>query len=116
MRNYTYLREGNLYKNFIIEESTSSINTSGRTINSYDTSSTKILKGILTDADPQEKYRWEQLSHPISHVIVQDGTPKAKAKDRLLYENRVFYIQGVDNISNLGIKTLYYVEERFDLK
>ena len=45
-----------------------------------------------------------------------DRKPKAKAEDKLVLENRVFLIQGVDEPGSLGLCTIYYVEERADVK
>lgn len=115
MRNFMYLRPGNHYKDFIIEENTSSIGASGRPKTSYDDAGVRTLKGALTIADYRQKMRWEQLSHPISHTIVQDGTPKAKSEDKLVLGNRIFLVQGVDEPGSLGICTIYYVEERIDV-
>ena len=75
-----------------------------------------MLKGVLAEADTRQKMRWEQLQHPITHTIVQTGKPKAKVEDKLVLENRVFLIQGVDEPGSLGVCTIYYVEERADVK
>lgn len=50
------------------------------------------------------------------HTIVQRGTPLAKKTDKLVLGNRVFYVVAVDDTGGLGISTLYYVEERDDIK
>lgn len=114
-RNIMYLRPSNFYKSFIIETNQSKINSFGRPTANYDDSK-KRLFGILTEADPNQKFRWEQLQHPITHMIVQDGKPQAKQEDKLIFENRVFLIKGIDDLGSLGISTIYYVEERFDIK
>ena len=44
----------------------------------------------------------------------QRGRPKAKAGDRLLLENRAYYVEGVDPLGDLGLYTLYYVQQRED--
>ena len=58
----------------------------------------------------------EQLQHPITHTIVQTGKPMAKAEDKLVLGNRIFLVQGVDEPGSLGVCTIYYVEERADVK
>ena len=40
----------------------------------------------------------------------------AEAEDKLVLGNRVFLIQGVDEPGSLGVCTIYYVEERADVK
>jgi len=116
MRNFMYLRPGNLYKDFIIEENTADIGTNGRPKTSYDDSGERMLKGALALADHRQKMRWEQIGHPITHSIVQDGPQKAKAEDKLVLGNRIFLVQGADDVGSLGICTIYYVEERTDVK
>jgi hypothetical protein len=109
-----YLRPGNLYKDFIVEKKGASISSRGRAKKSYDSESGERIRGILAEAKPQEKERWRQLQHPISHTIVQKGKPKAGPEDRLVFGERIFFIQGVDEPGALGFWTIYYVEERFD--
>lgn len=116
MRSFMYLRPGNLKKDFVVEESTVGVGSTGRPKTSYKDDGNSMLKGTLAEADTKQKLRWEQLQHPITHTIVQTGPPKAKAEDKLILGNRVFLIQGVDEAGSLGICTIYYVEERADVK
>lgn len=115
-RSYMYLRPGNLYKDFIIEESVSGIGKNGRPQTSYVGDGTCMLRGALAEATPKQKLEWQQLQHPISHTIVQDGRPKAKAEDKLILGSRVFLIQGLEEPGSIGVCTIYYVEERMDVK
>ncbi len=115
-RNFMYLRPGNLYKDFVVEEITQDIGATGRPRSFYGGDGSRILRGALAEADDKQKVRWKQLQHPITHTIVQNGRPKAKAEDKLVLGNRIFLIQGVDEPGGLGICTLYYVEERMDVK
>ena len=48
--------------------------------------------------------------------IVQRGKPRAERTDRLILGNRVFYIVDIDDTGSLGVSTLYYAEERTDVK
>lgn len=116
MRAFMYLRPGNLEKDFIIEDGTVGIGSSGRPKISYKDDGNCMLKGTLAEADTRQKMRWEQLQHPITHTIVQTGPPKVKAEDKLVLGSRVFFVQGVDEAGSLGICTIYYVEERADVK
>lgn len=115
-KNIMYLRPGNLYKTFIIENNKNIVSSVGRPKVTYSHTQQDMLEGILAEADPNQKMRWEQLQHPITHTIVQDGKPKVKAEDKLILENRIFLVQGVDDLGSLGIFTIYYVEERYDVK
>ncbi len=115
-RSYMYLRPGNLYKYFVIEPSTSVVTSNGRPKTTYDQTGNRTLRGALAQATTKQKIEWEQLQHPITHTIVQDGRPRAKAEDKLVLGDRVFLIQGVDEPGSIGICTIYYVEERMDVK
>lgn len=116
MRSYMYLRPGNLYKDFVIEESDTGIAASGRPKISYKDDGNRMLKGVLAEADNKQKMRWKQLQHPITHTIVQTGRRKAKPEDKLVFGERVFLIQGAEEPGSIGVCTIYYVEERTDVK
>ena len=115
-RSFMYLRPGNLMKDFVIEQSSTSLSEIGRPRTAYQDDGNCILKGVLAEADTRQKMRWEQLQHPITHTIVQDGKPLAKQEDKLIFGNRVFLIHGVDEPGSIGVCTIYYVEERMDVK
>lgn len=108
-----YLRLlGNLFKDFTIERKVSSLSPRGRAGSAYNPG--EHLKAAIVDANPVEQERWRQLQHPITHTIIQKGTPKAEPEDRLILGDRIFFIQGVDEPGELDLWTIYYVEERFD--
>lgn len=116
IRHMMYLRPGNFYKDFVVEESRTSISNIGRPTISHDGTGERMLRGALAEASEEQKLEWKQLQHPITHTIVQDGKPKAKNDDRLLLGSRVFTIQGVVHPGSIGVCTIYYVEERLDEK
>lgn len=109
-----YLRPGNLFKDFIVEAKGSNISSRGRAKKNYDKDLGVSIQAVLAEAKPDEKERWKQLQHPISHTITQKGKPKANAGDRLIFGERIFYIQGVDEPGALGLWTIYYADERMD--
>lgn len=92
-----YLRPGNLYKEFVIEDNKADIGKTGRATASFSGDGSRTLKGALAEATPKQKVEWQQLQHPISHTIIQDGRPKAKAEDKLILGERIFLIQGIDD-------------------
>ena len=106
-----YLRPGNLYKDFFVAKCT----RKGRPVKKYDSDHSVVIHAVLAQATPQEKARWEQIQHPITHTIVDRGHPKAVETDQLTCGNRKFYVQGVDEPGQLGLYTIYYVEERADV-
>lgn len=116
MRQFMYMRPGNLYKDFIIESSDEVIGKGGRPQRKYDDSGLRMLRGALCDATPEEKRMWEQHEHMVTHTITQQGKPKAKPEDKLVYKDRIFLIRGIGDVSDVGIATLYYVEERNDVE
>lgn len=76
------------------------------------------IKGILASANALEKERWKQLSHPVSHKIIQKGIPdfELKAGDFFVYGVKKYHISAVpDNVGGLNHFTIYYCEERSDL-
>ena len=113
---YMYLRPGNLFKKFIIEGDDEYIGKLGRPKASDDKDGGRMLTGCLADATEKDRERWKQLEHPITHTIVQAGAPKAKNEDKLVLGERVFIIWAVDDCGGLGITTIYYAEERTDIR
>ncbi|MCD8308895.1 MAG: hypothetical protein LUD19_03490 [Clostridia bacterium] len=78
----------------------------------YGGSSPVFIHAILCGATTEQKLQYSQMQHPITHVISHKGTPVAKEGDRLIFGNRAFFVQGVDNPGDLVLWTLYYCEER----
>ena len=116
MQNFMYLRPGNLYKEFTVERSHTSVLSSGRTVVGYNTEDHLILKGCLAQANATEVAQYDQIGHRITHTIVQNGRRVAKEDDRLHLGDRTFLVKGIDEAGSLGICTIYYVEERNDLE
>ena len=111
-----YLRPGNLFKEFIIEGNKQVVTGTGRVANRHTSDGTETLNGCLAEASKEERTDHSQKDHIVTHTIVQAGSPKAKRADRLVLGNRVFYIVDIDDTGALGISTIYYAEERRDMK
>ena len=62
-----YLRPGNLYKDFLVAKCTSGIDGKGRPVKKYESNDSAVIHAVLAQATPQEKARWEQIQHPITH-------------------------------------------------
>ena len=62
--------------------------------------------------------RTENVETPEQRVAAggQAGSPEAKKSDKLILGNRTFYIIDLDEVGSLGISTIYYAEERKDVK
>lgn len=113
--NMMYLRPGNLFKDFIIEKNRETVNDSGRPVTGYSGDGAKMLKGCLSSASERDKLHGT-ADHIVTHTIVQKGRPRAERTDRLVLGERLFYIVDIDETGMLGIATLYYAEERTDVK
>jgi len=100
-----------VYKEYAVEKKSSGKNSDGRQTRDYKSTGTTLL-GALSNADPREQEKYKQMQHPITHTIAQRGTAKAKAEDRLVRDGRKYYVQGVNDPGDLGLWTVYYVEER----
>lgn len=115
-----YLRPGNLLKDFAVAVKGSD-RVNGRIVDTYVKTSV-ILTGTLTVATQtqaeQTKNRWDQEQHSLTHTIVNHGPPAAKKGDRLIHNDteRVFEVLAVDDVGELGITTIYYTEERNDVR
>lgn len=111
-----YLRQGNLFKEFIIEDNRQVVTSTGRVADKHMGNGTKTLKGCLAEASADDREDHSQKDHIVTHTIVQAGRPLAKCTDRLVLGERVFYIVDIDSCGGLGISTLYYAEERRDAR
>ena len=76
---------------------------------------------ILSLARPEEQQRFAQIGVTVTHSIIQRGAPIAKEQDIFALlkngkEVRRFRVQAVHNKGELDIDTVYYCEERGDLR
>lgn len=111
-----YVRPGNLIKEFIIEDNRQVVTSTGRVADSHLGNGVRSLKGFLAEASQKERENHSQKDHVVTHTIVQAGEPRAKRGDRLVFGERIFYITDRDEVGMLGISTIYYAEERRDVK
>lgn len=111
-----YLRPGNLFKEFIIEDNRQVVTKTGRVANCHTGDGVKTLKGCLAEASDDDRTVHSQKNHVVTHTIVQAGKPAAKRCDKLVLGDRVFYIVDIDDAGSLGMSTIYYAEERRDVK
>ena len=109
------LRPGNLFKEFIVERESEAMGENRRVKTVYKETG-QTLKGCLANATDGERERWKQLQHPVTHTIVQAGMPKAKTGDKLIFGERIFLVCAIDDCGGLGITTIYYAEERSDVR
>lgn len=74
--------------------------------------------GILAQAQSDEKERWRQLTHPISHKIIQRGMPDFPLEVGDVFqcgETELILSAVPYNVAGLGHWVIYYCQERRDL-
>lgn len=107
-------RPEHLWKDFMVEAKTDTPNSRGRVKENFGTDNPIYIHAVLCGASTEQKLQYQQMEHPISHVISHEGSPVAKAGDRLVHGDRAYYVHGVDNPGDISMWTLYYCEERSD--
>ena len=76
------------------------------------------IKAMLAEAKPEEKEKWRQLSHPITHKIIVPGRLDVAIKPgyTLDWACRKFYVQAIPkDVGGLGVWTVIYCDERPDI-
>lgn len=114
--NMMYLRPGNLFKQFIVESSKPVRMKNGRLAAGHTGDGTFTLMGCLAEASDEDRTNHSCKEHVGTHTIVQPGKPMAKITDKLVLGERAFYIVDIDDTGALGLSTIYYAEERKDVK
>ncbi|MFP3153128.1 hypothetical protein LQZ18_01595 [Lachnospiraceae bacterium ZAX-1] len=72
---------------------------------------------ILAATKPEEKERWRQLEHPITHKIIQQGAAPFEITSGDYFErgNKRYLVQTAPyNVGDLNHWTIYYCNERSD--
>ena len=88
------LRPGQELREFEVFRSGEHRTVSGRvTANGLERIGT--IKAILAAARPEEKERWRQLEHPVTHKIIQQGVPPFDIRpgDSLLHGEKRYIVQ-----------------------
>lgn len=111
-----FIKFSNLFKDFVVEPNTQVVTASGRVANAPKGDGSKIIRGCLAESTKEQKESHSTRDRVCTHTIVQAGSPEAKKSDKLILGNRAFYIIDLDEVGSLGISTIYYAEERKDVK
>jgi hypothetical protein len=75
------------------------------------------IRAILAQAKPEEKERWKQLNHPVTHKIIMQHRPPFDIRPGDIFERagRRFYMQAVPyDPGDIGHWTVFYCDERSD--
>ncbi len=70
------------------------------------------IKGSLSAISQKEKYKWKQIEHPASHIIVVRGKTEIQPEDILVYEGQRYDIERVEEPGETGIFTILYCNKR----
>ena len=113
-------RPENFPKPFNVYSKESSVTSIGRVTKGDMTFKCKE-RCILSEARPEERERYNQMGVKVTHFLIQRGSPIAKEQDVFALrkngkETRWFRVQAVHNKGEMDIDTVYYCEERGDLK
>ena len=111
------LRPGQELREFDVFRDAEHKTASGR-VTSNDRERLGTIKAILAAARPEEKERWRQLEHPVSHKLIQQGVPPFEVRpgDSFMRGGRRYIVQTVPyNVGDLGQWTIYYCDERSDV-
>lgn len=71
--NMMYLRPGNLFKEFVIENNRQKVTSTGRVVNDHKGDGVKTLYGCLADATTETAKNKSTEDHTVTHTIVQRG-------------------------------------------
>lgn len=116
--NMIYLRPGNLWKNFKVLKMHAN-NIDGYATNSYKDTGL-IVDGVLAQATATDKdltkHLWDQKLHSLTHTLVMLESRSLKKMDMLAYEDKAYLVLAIDNVGDLGVASIAYLEERNDLK
>lgn len=101
----------------IVEKAGAEIADCRNKIMKYDGNGNVVL-ATAADTDDREKtkHMWDQDQHSLTHTIVSWDGPAAKKGDVLAMDSRLFLVLAIDDAGSLGVATIYYAEERNDLR
>lgn len=109
-------RPGQQLKKFTALRKGTHKNDKGRVSNSEEPKTLGEFEAMIIIASQEEKERWKSIDHPITHQIIQmQGSSDAVAGDYLIMTGnpgRTFYIQGIADPGELGLSTIYSVQEK----
>ncbi len=104
-------RVGQHIKTFLLCSKKEEVNERGRVIYTAEKPTMKI-KGSISAVSQEEKNRWKQMGHDVSHTIVIRGKTQIQPEDILLYDDSRFDIAAVENPGEVGIFQIVYCHKR----
>lgn len=114
-----YLRPGRLYQKCRILRKKTELSESGLPYFHYeDTGETFRAIFSVASSTESDKYRhlWDQDQHSLTHTCVSRGEAVCKKGDAIAANGTTYFVLLVDNAGGIYRSTIYYLEERNDLK
>lgn len=113
-----YLRPGNLWKSLRLKRR-KVVKVYGDTKVEYEDTG-KTVTGILAEVENSQsertKHLWDQSQHTLTHTMVVRGKADLKKGDFLAYDEKAYLVLYNDDVGELGIAGMVYLEERNDIK
>ncbi len=107
-------RPGQQLKRFSIYRKKTEIDTRGKVIyNSHENLEyIAEIKGSISAISQKEKYKWKQIEHTASHVIVVRGKTPIQPEDILVHDGQRYDVESVEEPGEVGIFTVIYCKKR----
>ena len=106
------LRPGQGFLKFDIYRKESGVSSTGRPVQKSWSKTDFSFDGIAISASQDEKEKYKQAEHSVTHKIIQQyAFHKAKPTDYLISDNGEYYVMGVKNPAGLDHTMIYFVEE-----
>ena len=70
------------------------------------------IKGSLSTISQKEKYKWRQIEHTASHIIVVRGKVQIQPEDILVHNGQRYDVESVEEPGEVGIFTIIYCKKK----
>ena len=70
------------------------------------------IKGSLSTISQKEKYKWKQIEHTASHIIVVRGKVQIQPEDILVHNGQRYDVESVEEPGEVGIFTIIYCKKK----
>lgn len=70
------------------------------------------IKGSLSTISQKEKYKWRQIEHTASHIIVVRGKVQIQPEDILVHDGQRYDVESVEEPGEVGIFTIIYCKKK----
>lgn len=107
-------RPGQQLKRFSIYRKKTEIDTRGKVIyNSHENLEyIAEIKGSISAISQKEQYKWKQIEHTASHIIVVRGKVQIQPEDILVHNGQRYDVESVEEPGEVGIFTITYCKKR----